>query len=100
MPVTPFVAAANSIGSPGMSWPSAVTKASRPWPAGKDERLLTPGATRSSCAPVFENDARWLLESTAPTETTLWYAPGNSSFFAESLPAATTISVPLFRIWL
>jgi len=48
----------------------------------------------------LEKDASWLFRSTAPTETTLWYAPGNESFFAESLPAATTISVPLFRILL
>src|SRR3954466_9267663 len=91
-PVMPFVAGANSIGSAEISLPSAVTNASRPSVRGNDDRLLTPGATTSICAPVFENDARWLVESTAPTVSTLWYAPGYETFFEESFPEATTIS--------
>src|SRR5437764_15440216 len=63
-PVIPSVAGANSIGSAAISLPPTVTNASRPSVLGKDDRLLTPGATTSICAPVFENDASWLLEST------------------------------------
>jgi hypothetical protein len=65
-PVTPpaGLAAANSIGSAVYPVPPTVAKASRPSVTGNDDRLLTPGATTSSCAPVFENDASWLLEST------------------------------------
>src|SRR3954451_7150342 len=99
-PVMPSVADENSAGVPEYVVEPTVTSASRPCRCGKEERFSTPGPTRSSCAPVFENDARWLSRSTAPTVTTLWYAPGNETFLDESLPEATTISVPLFRILL
>src|SRR4029079_14549229 len=56
--------------------PAMTANESRPWPVGNDDRLSTPGATRSSCAPVFENDARLLFRSIAPTVSTFWYAPG------------------------
>src|SRR3954471_12439698 len=88
------VAGANSIGNAAYVLPPIVAKASRPSVRGNDDRLSTPGATTSSCAPVFENDASWFLASTAPTVRTLWYAPGNETFFEASLPDATTISVP------
>src|SRR4051794_38714278 len=92
VPMMPSVAGANSIGSAAISLPPTVTNASRPSVTGNDDRLLTPGATTSSCAPVFENDASLLFESSAPTVSTLWYAPGYETFFDESLPDATTIS--------
>jgi hypothetical protein len=66
---------ANSIGSAAYVVPPIVAKASRPSVTGNDDRLSTPGATTSSCAPVFENEASWFFESTAPTVRTLWYPP-------------------------
>ena len=95
------VAPANSIGSAAYVVPPIVANASRPSVLGNDDRLSTPGATTSSCAPVFENDASWLFTSTAPTVRTLWYPPGNETFFEASLPDATTISTwRSLRMWL
>jgi hypothetical protein len=70
------VAPANSIGNAAYVVPPIVANASRPSVLGNDDRLSTPGATTSSCAPVFENDASWLFTLTAPTVRTLWYPPG------------------------